>query len=67
MRLLPLARGGELILTRAVAADPGVAALLLARGLEGEVLQGDSTAQGQVLLRLKASTNPLIRDEPEER
>jgi class 3 adenylate cyclase len=53
MRLLPFARGGELILTHAVAADPGVAALLRARGLEAEILPGDPTGRAHTLLHLK--------------
>jgi serine/threonine protein kinase/class 3 adenylate cyclase len=40
-RLPGLARGGEVILTQAVAGDPQVAALLAARGLEGELLEAD--------------------------
>jgi class 3 adenylate cyclase len=35
---LQFARGGELVLTRAVAGDPLVAALVQERGLEGEIL-----------------------------
>lgn len=54
MRLPPLARGGELVLTRAVAADPRVAILFQARGLEGEVLPTDLPDHPHVL-RLAAS------------
>jgi serine/threonine protein kinase/class 3 adenylate cyclase len=50
MGLLPCARPGELVLTREVAVDPGVAALLRARGLEGEILQGDLTDRAHTLL-----------------
>jgi class 3 adenylate cyclase len=38
---LQYARGGELVLTQPVAADPGVAALLNARHIEGEVIPAD--------------------------
>jgi class 3 adenylate cyclase len=56
-RLLPLARGGEVVLSRAVAADPRVAALLRARGLEGEVLAVDLPGCGPAL-RLRPA--PLV-------
>jgi serine/threonine protein kinase/class 3 adenylate cyclase len=52
-RLPGLARGGEVVLTQAVAGDPQVAALLTARGLEGELLEADLT--GAPLLRLPAA------------
>ena len=38
---LQYARGGELVLTQPVAADPRVAALLNARHIEGEVIPAD--------------------------
>jgi serine/threonine protein kinase/class 3 adenylate cyclase len=53
MKVLERTRGGELILSQAVAADPQVAALLHARGLEGEVLPPDSPGQpGLSVLRV---------------
>jgi hypothetical protein len=61
MRLLPLARDGDLVLTGAVAGDPGVAALLHARGLEGQVFQGDLAGETQVLLRLRAADREIVR------
>src|SRR5439155_15522041 len=47
-----LARGGEVILTQAVATDPEVAALLRARGLQGEPMALDVPGQlGGLVLR----------------
>ena len=47
--LLRRADGGELLLTRAVATDPGVAALLRERGLQGEVIPADPPGRSHVL------------------
>jgi hypothetical protein len=38
---LDYSRGGDLVLTQPVAADPAVAALLSARHIEGEVVSAD--------------------------
>jgi class 3 adenylate cyclase len=55
VRLPNHARGGEVVLSQAVAADPQVAALLRDRGLEGELLRADLPGlPGAVLLRLTA-------------
>jgi class 3 adenylate cyclase len=48
--LLSFARGGELVLTRPVAADPRVAALIQARGLEGKILPADRADLSPLLL-----------------
>jgi len=49
MQLPALVAGGEMVLTQALAADPGVAALLQAKGLTGTVAEGGDT--GLVLHR----------------
>jgi serine/threonine protein kinase/class 3 adenylate cyclase len=54
-QILAYARGGELILTRSVADDPRVAALLEAHGLVGEVLPTDLAGHSHVL-RIRPST-----------
>ena len=47
-------QGGDLILTRDVAADPRVAALLVGRGLDADVLAAGVTAPpGELLFRLR--------------
>jgi serine/threonine protein kinase/class 3 adenylate cyclase len=50
MQLPQFARGGELILTQAVAADPQVAALVRRRALEGEILPVNLPGQVRELL-----------------
>jgi len=53
-QLPQLVCGGELILTQAVASDPEVAALLRARGLQGEPIELDLPGQpGGLVLRLE--------------
>ena len=59
-QILQFARGGQLILTRMVAADPQVAALLR-RGLEGQVFQGDLNGRGHVVLRWRFPLAPSRR------
>jgi eukaryotic-like serine/threonine-protein kinase len=49
---LQYSRAGELVLTQPVAADPGVAALLNARHIQGEVVRGELTGQ-QYLIRVR--------------
>lgn len=57
MRLPQLVRGGEVVLTQAVAADPQVAALLGSQGLEGTVLDCDLPGLRNVpLLRLSPAS-----------
>jgi serine/threonine protein kinase/class 3 adenylate cyclase len=51
-RLPAFARGGEVVLTRAVAGDPDVAALLHGRGLESEILPEGLPGAGGLLHRL---------------
>jgi class 3 adenylate cyclase len=52
---LDLARGGELVLTRAVAADPEVAALLSERRIATEIVPADPGGQAHVIrVRLDA-------------
>ncbi len=46
---LQYARGGELVLTQPVAADPGVAALLNTRHIEGEVIPADLTGHPHLI------------------
>ncbi len=47
-------QGGDLTLTRDVAADPRVAALLVGRGLEADILAAGATAPpGELLFRLR--------------
>jgi serine/threonine protein kinase/class 3 adenylate cyclase len=56
-RQLPaLAASGEMVLSQVVAADPGVAALLQAKGLTGTVAEGGAT--GLVLHRFVLPTTP---------
>jgi eukaryotic-like serine/threonine-protein kinase len=57
-RLLSFARGGELVLTRPVAADPRVAALIQARGLEGKILPADRADLSPLLLLPQPSDLP---------
>ncbi len=58
-RVLELARGGEVVLSQAVAADAEVAALLRARGLVGQVVPADRPGQaGLPLLRVPAREGP---------
>ena len=62
MRLVGRARGGDLVLSRDVAADPQVTAVLAGRGLEAEVLADDPTAgPGNLLCRVPvpSSTTPV--------
>jgi len=47
--ILQYARGDELVLTQAVAADPEVAALFLARRIEGEVVPSDLAGHPHVI------------------
>jgi class 3 adenylate cyclase len=47
------ARGGEVVLTQAVAGDPDVAALLQARGLESEILAEGLPGSSGLLHRLR--------------
>ena len=61
--LLRRAGGGEVLLTRAVATDPGVAALLRERGLEGEVIPADPPGRSHVL-RLVPRPGPVPVDVP---
>jgi len=57
-RLLGSARGGELALSPSAAADPGVAALLAARGLEGRLLPADSQGQAAIVVRPARGGSP---------
>jgi class 3 adenylate cyclase len=61
-RLLSFARGGELVLTRPVAADPRVAALIQARGLEGKILPTDRADLSPLLLLSQPSDLPSPAD-----
>ena len=53
------ARGGELVLTQPVAADPGVAALLNARHIEGEVIPAEIAGHPHLIrVRIDSKTLP---------
>ena len=54
------ARGGELVLTQAVAADPEVAALLNARRIEGEVVPTDLAGHPHVI-RVRLGSTARLR------
>jgi class 3 adenylate cyclase len=57
--LVPLACGGDLVLTQIVAADLQVASLLRTRGLEAEILQTDQVVQpGGILHRIRMRAKP---------
>jgi eukaryotic-like serine/threonine-protein kinase len=56
---LQYSRGGELVLTQPVAADPAVAALLNARHIQGEVIAADLAGQPHLIrVRLDSTSQP---------
>ena len=56
---LQYSRAGELVLTQPVAADPGVAALLNARHIQGEVIPAALTGQQHLIrVRLDSPSQP---------
>jgi serine/threonine protein kinase/class 3 adenylate cyclase len=59
VRLPQMIRGGELVLTQAVAGDPQVAALLQTRGLEVEVLAANLPGQPETPLHRVRLVEPL--------
>jgi class 3 adenylate cyclase len=63
-QLPQLACGGELILTQAVASDPEVAALLRARGLQGEPIALDLPGQpGGLVVRAERDGRACAQNE----
>lgn len=60
VRTLQYLRGGELVLTQPVAADPAVAALLRVRHIEGEVVPADLAGYPHLIrVRFDSTSQPV--------
>jgi serine/threonine protein kinase/class 3 adenylate cyclase len=63
-RLLQIAPGGGLVLSRELAADPQVATLLEAHGHEGEILRVDLPSHPYALLFRSTTSTPSAEEDP---